>query len=87
MGKLCSDVRSAFGDATNRFMKCNDLVIKFFNSGYGVRHGIEVVCYAGTYDYMCHVYFLFHSSWACYESLTLFNYFCCSGIDLCFPFE
>ena len=87
MRELCSNVRCAFGYFADDFMKCYYFLIKFFNSRYRVWHNIEVVCYSNTYDYICHVYFLFHSSWACYKGLTLFDYFSCGGVDLCFPFE
>ena len=87
MWELCGDVRSTFGYTANDFVKCDNFFFKFFDGWYGVWHCVEVVCYSNTYDCICHVYFLFHSSQACYKGLTLFGYFCCSGIYLCFPFE
>ena len=87
MWELCSDVRSAFRYSTYCFIKCYDIFIKFFDSWYGVWNCVEVVCYARAYDCICHVDFLFHSGWACYEGLTLVDYFRCSSIYLCFPFE
>ena len=87
MWELCSDVRCAFGNFANRFMKCYDLFIKFFDTWYGVWYCIETVYYSSAYDCVCYVDFLFHSSWACYEGLALFYYFRCSGVYLSFPFE
>ena len=68
-------------------MECYDLFIKFFDSWDGVWYGIKAVGYSSAYDCIGHVYFLFHGSWTCYEGLTLFGYFSCGGVDLCFPFE
>ena len=68
-------------------MECYDFFVKFFDSRDRVWYCIETIGYSGTYDYICHVYFLFHGGWACYKGLTLFDDFSCSGIYLCFPFE
>ena len=87
MWELCSDVGCAFGYSANRFMKCYDFFIKFFDGWYGVWYCIKAVCYSSAYDRICHIDFLFHSSRACYEGLALFDHFSSGGIYLCFPFE
>ena len=56
-GELRSNVRCAFWYVTNHFMKYDDLLIKFFDSGYGVWHCIKAICYASTYDCISHAYF------------------------------